>query len=95
MCDKEDYLMAWKITEIKVFRDRFFSAFLYKSSFTISSIVQNPPIPTMGFFLCAERRYRVIRNLHSLRPAWTSQFSISIKKKVIVPYEFALIDESV
>ena len=29
MCDKEDYLMAWKITEIKVFRDRFFSAFLF------------------------------------------------------------------
>ena len=72
-----------------------FSANFYKSSFTIPSIVQNPPIPTSQFFLCAERRYRVIWNIYSLRPAWTSYFSISIQRKVILPYGFALIDESV
>ena len=65
-----------------------------KASFFLQ-IVQNPPIPASWFFLCVKRRYRVIWNLYSLRPAWTSCFSISIQREVILPYEFALIDGSV
>ena len=76
--------------------DLIFSANFYKSSFTIPSIVQNPPIPTIGFFLCVCRE-EIQSNLKSIfTKTCLDQLVLNINsKKAVLPYEFALIDESV